>query len=490
MTLPGISTSLLQSSIKSSPTSDFSTAFMAGIASTGPIDVATRVESFVDFKAVYGERISGYSDLYDHVDLFFQEGGSVAYIARAIGPSPVSAAVNLYDASGSTAPGDVSLVATAITPGDWANTYRVAVIAGDTGGEFKVTVDDGTTVVETSTSLVDRAAAVTWSAGSDYIRLTLGASAEDPRVQAAAAMSGGDDDHNGLTDATCQDALDLFLRGQGSGQVSFPGRTTKECHAQLAAHATANNRVAVGAFDNLTLAADLIADADDSRAEIAEDDLQRVFLCGSWLDINGVSTGTTRTVSPEGSILGLIAKSDAVGSNTVNDAAAGANGISEAVEAISQAEWSDADREALNDAGVNVYREVGNSIRLYGIRTMVDSSVEGAWTSFANARLAMAIQSLGEAIGESYVFQDIDGAGVVIGKFNGELTGMLLQLYNAGALYGDTTADAFLVDTGSAVNTTETLAAGLLKAKLYVKMSPNAEMISIDIIKVSITSTI
>ena len=493
MSLPGVQVNLLPSAIRSSPASDTSTAFLAGIAETGPIDSATLIRSFSDFEDIYGSRISGYTYLYDAVDDFFREGGSSVYIARVIGPAPVSAVCNLYDAAGSTAPGDVALTSTAITPGTWGNSMYTEVVAGDTGGEFKIKVYLGGStsefLVETSSSLVDRAAAVTWSAGSDYIRLALGASAEDPRVQGPTVMATGDDDHDGITDATWLTATNLFLRSYGPGQIACPGRTTPEGAAALGAHCTVNNRVAIVSLDDQALAADLIADAVDVRAECAVDDLYLIFVCGSWQVVPGVSSSTTRSIPSEGSICGMIARSDAAGISP-NQMAAGDNGISQYATGLTQAEFDADDRESLNDASVNIFREVNGTVRLYGIRTLVDSSTDGAWTNFANSRLKMAIQNKAETIGESYVFRQIDGAGILIAQFAGELTGMLSTYYSAGSLYGATPEEAFLVDVGSAVNTDVTLAAGELRAKLYLRMSPGAEMVTIDIIRVSTLDSI
>jgi hypothetical protein len=63
---------------------------------------------------------------------------------------------------------------------------------------------------------------------------------------------------------------------------------------------------------------------------------------------------------------------------------------------------------------------------------------------------------------------------------------MLLAYYNAGALFGETPQDAFDVDTSSAVNTIETIAAGEVHATIRVKCSPAAEWVRIDVVKVPV----
>ena len=61
---------------------------------------------------------------------------------------------------------------------------------------------------------------------------------------------------------------------------------------------------------------------------------------------------------------------------------------------------------------------------------------------------------------------------MTIAAFHGDLNGMLGDLFDLGALYGDTPDDAFDINTSPAVNTIETIANGELHAILSVKMSP------------------
>jgi hypothetical protein len=96
----------------------------------------------------------------------------------------------------------------------------------------------------------------------------------------------------------------------------------------------------------------------------------------------------------------------------------------------------------------------------------------------------MAICAQAGAVAERHLFAQIDGRGVEIGKFNGDLVGeVLLPLYNAGALYGETPEHAFQCVTDSTVNTTKTISEGKLLATLAVRMSPAAEFITIEIVK-------
>jgi hypothetical protein len=67
---------------------------------------------------------------------------------------------------------------------------------------------------------------------------------------------------------------------------------------------------------------------------------------------------------------------------------------------------------------------------------------------------------------------------------------VLTGYYNAGSLYGETPDDAFSVDVGESVNTPSTLAAGELRAVITMRMSPFAERVVIEIVKVSVDQSI
>jgi hypothetical protein len=84
----------------------------------------------------------------------------------------------------------------------------------------------------------------------------------------------------------------------------------------------------------------------------------------------------------------------------------------------------------------------------------------------------------------------MDGRGKKIAQFGSELSGMLAGFYDVGALYGDTVDAAFQVDVGSSVNTPTTIANGELHAVLKVKMSPFAELVVIEIVRVALTEAI
>ena len=139
---------------------------------------------------------------------------------------------------------------------------------------------------------------------------------------------------------------------------------------------------------------------------------------------------------------------------------------------------------------MNVVRALFNGIMAYGYRTLVNPLGDPNWVAFSNSRLYMAIYADADAIAETYVFAEIDGKGSVFKAMGGELAAMLNGYYNEGSLYGATPDEAFIVDTGSTVNTPETIANLEIHAVLRVRMSPFGELVHIDIVKRLVTEAV
>lgn len=464
--------------VRSVPT-DTGVWFIAGFAEKGSATAPILIQSMSDFERLLGDRVS-YSYLYDAADTFFREGGGTIYVARVFGPTPTYATITLLDgASGS------SLVVKANSPGAWGAELNIEVQEGDDSSEFVLIVShdtDGT--LETSPSFESVQEALDWANLSDYISLTDGGSGEIPDVIGAQSLTGGTDDRTNATDATWKAAIDRFSRDLGPGQVSYPGRTTSQAHADLLTHAMNNNRVAVLDAPNSGTKATVLAAADAARTANA----RYGAMFAPWLVIPGLTGGTTRTVPPSALVAGKSAALDV--SASPNTPAAGERGISLYATGISQASWTDAEREDLNDNGVNVLRLMSGQVRVYGWRSLANPDTESNWINFGNVRLVMAIAAQADLIGEQFMFDEIDGQGRTIGKFNAALSGMLLTYWQAGSLYGQTAEQAYLVDTGAQVNTPTTIADGQLRAVLGLRASPFAEMVTIEIVKTPITEEV
>lgn len=464
------------------------TAFIAGLAERGPVGVAVERRSKAQFEAVFGgEFAAGY--LWDAARLFPLEGGGAQFYSRCVGPAAKAASAKLNNAEETP---KETLVVTAASaygdtdPGAWGNDIDVKVTTGSEG-TFILTVLYQEEVVQTSPELADNTAAVAWAEGSPYIRLA-DKGKGDPAAPQEVSLTGGTDDRENITDEHRAAALAAFTRDLGSGQVAYPGATTKAMRVALAEHAKANNRIVVPDAADTHVVATLTA----ASAELASTD-DEILGCsfkpfGPWVTVDDES-GVTKVLPPSILVMAAIARHDretydsVIGVNNPNDPAAGINGVLRRATGLSQDAWTDADRTTVEE-GINVIRVVNGQVLIYGYETLADASEHPALRWGNNRRVDMAILARAAAIGEEYVFAQIDARGQKLGEFASALAGEVLSRYwQIGALFGDTAADAFSVNVSEAVNPPEDVAEGKIRALIGAKRSPAAKQVIIEYVK-------
>jgi phage tail sheath protein FI len=388
-----------------------------------------------------------------------------------VGPAATTGTINLLDAVAAT-----SLVVSGNGPGAWSANYQIAVYVSSAGFGIQV-LDSVGNVLEDSGTLPDQGSAVAWSQFSNYVTVTLGVAVDNPIAMAPTVLSTGNSDRLNATDTQWQNAINMFSDDLGPGQVSAPGQTSSNRHSQLITHAVDNNRVALldltDSGNSGTLIGNLPIYSENTRFAAA---------FAPWIIIPGATSSSTRIVPPSAMIAGMIAANDPT--LGVDAAAAGNQGVSKYAIGLSQAGFDDVTRETLNNAGVNVVRQMGGSIKNYGWRSLANPVTDAGWLDFGNARLFTGLSSELNAIGEQYMFLNIDGQnGSTVNNFHNALAAALLTHWTNGDLFGDTSDDAFLVDTSAAVNTLQTIANLELHAVVQVRMTPFAEFISIEIVK-------
>jgi phage tail sheath protein FI len=477
--IPDVVVNVLDGALPRTFPTNTGTAFFVGIAERGDVVQARPVASIAAFGTEYGARQAN-AALYDALDTYFAEGGSQAYVSRVIGAGAVAATRNLLDAGAG-----VSLVVTAADPGVWGNSLSVGV-AAVTGG-FQIFVQRSGVEVDRSYTLVTQQDAVNWGRLSTYVSVALGATALVPAAAGAAALTGGTDG-SAIVDADWQAALDRIALDLGPGQVCAPGRTTAAGQLQIIDHAQRNKRFAL--LDAPDSASDTTIVAAAQALYTAPNNGRRwCQMFAPWDVIPGVTANSTRTVAPCARAAAQYARIDALGNP--NQAAAGRNGIARYVLDLSQAAWSDTQRGNLNGAGVTVSRRrFGALIETFGMRTLADQALDANWSMAPNVRTVMAYVARARVVGDAHEFDQVDGQGRTISAFRGELMALANDLFLAGALYGGTPAEAFFVETGPAVNSPATIAAGELHAQVAMRTSPSAERIIIDVVKIPVTQSI
>jgi phage tail sheath protein FI len=205
-------------------------------------------------------------------------------------------------------------------------------------------------------------------------------------------------------------------------------------------------------------------------------------LWGPWATYPAETPPATVTVPYSAVQAGIIARVDRGGNP--NAPAAGADGIARLAVGLTQT-FTDEDRQALNELGVDLAKVVYGQVRSYGYRTAA-GPLETNWLWFGNSRTLMAIAWECEAVCETYVLKQIDGRGQLFSRLNKDLRGVCARYYAMNALYGDEPADAYDVDTGPGINTVDTIKNGEVHAVVKVKCSPAAEWVVLEIVKVAV----
>lgn len=477
---PGTQIVLLETPPPISVPTDTTVWFVAGTADRGPA-APVRITSMSQFERVFGTRQT-YSLLYDALDVYFREGGGSAYVSRVLGATASKGTKTLLDGASA-----ISLTITARDSGSFSTGIFVGVVAGSAAGTFQLVVTDGTNILEQSGDLLTQSDAVGWATNSDYIRATIGASLLNPAVVAPAALSAGNDQRATITDTEWNAALNLFGTDLGPGQVSMPGRTSDTAHTQLLAHASSHNRSAVLDLPDNRTPATLKTSATNARQGAAPDERYGAAFA-PWIVTPGILRGTSRTVPPSAVVAGIIARNEA--GYGADSPSAGVRGVSRTAVGLSQDPYTDVERDDLNTSSVNIILTRFGVVTVYGWRSLVNPTSDPDWIDFGNSRLRMAITAEASEIAEQFVFEVLDGQGRTLSAFAGALTGMLLDYYNQGALYGAAPNEAFVVDVGPQVNTPETIEANELRAMLNVRMSPMAELVTIQIVKTPVTQAV
>jgi hypothetical protein len=486
MAAPGTTITRADNQPPRSTDTDTGKYFLAGLSDRGPSDRATESHSLQEWVNLHGTRQTYNTVEYDSVDAYFREGGARLIYGRTVGPAAAKAKRNLLDGSAG-----VALVVEAIGPGAYGNTITVQVIQ-DTGSTYHlVLVDSGYptgSYTETSPVFSTTAEAVAWSQSSLLVRITQGASTLIPAVLAASVLgntTSGADDRASITGTQKGNALALFTKDYGPGQVSYAGATDTATHALVEAHAEDTGRIALLSAPDTATVSTITSVASTDRAATGA---HSSVLLAPWVVIPSLTSGgATRTVPPAPVLAGIMARNDASGLSP-NVPAAGDKGQLRFGIDLSQIPWSDANRDTLQAAGVTVIKKIGGRIEVYDNITLANPSTDPDWLLTSNARLFTAIRAQGNEIAEQFMFSELDGRGHTLAAFKSALNGIVLPYWQDDSLFGATPAEAFNVDLSG--NTATSMQAGNLTATLSLRMSSAARYVSLVIAKVAITEAV
>ena len=495
----------------SSPATNAATGtwFVTGYAAGGPSGVAVPINSIQDLDTYFGtisnglvtSRTSASALLYDSLDVYFREGGIRAYVSRTIGTVSGTAATSVIAGSGS----GTWLTFTATGKGTWANSSSssaagLIITVATSGSGYTLSVAyNGNQLGSTSPTLFTANDAVNWvnslAAPGILCTAVAGAGTGIPASGAKYFTSGAD---STSTDAGTDVAAALVAFGDtlGAGQVSAPGivdTSGASVYAALTNHAIAYNRVAVldapntSTVSTLTTAASVVQTGGSS----ATSDSSFAAMFGPWVKVPGIASTTPNTVAPTFTRTvpaSPFAAANMAANDTTNDCNVPAAGVQSgsctyATDVVYN--FVASDRVTLNNAGVNLLRNINGAVAVYGYRSL---ATDTNWTALNNVRFRMQILRDFDNVVEPFVFAEIDGKGQIFARLAGALSGQCQAYWLRNSLYGATPDQAFSINVGPQVNTPTTIAAGQLNAQVNVRMSPQAEQVSITVTKYLVTA--
>ena len=480
--MPGVQ---VTTSVKNGPSTPLRAAsgqaFFVGLAERGPSKEATLIRGLADYESVFGPR-PAYGFLYDTVKTFFDEGGEQCYVTRVVGVDATSGTITLKDRATPTA-GD-TLTVNAASAGSWSGRAKIVVDDGSVPDTVKISVTLDGDVVETQNNLASPEQIVSKFRSSVYVDvLDAGSTAASPLnlpAKGTFTLTAGDDLRGAIQTQNYVDALKNFVEGYGDGAVAIPG-VGAGVHEGLVAHCKANNRIALLSHDS---------DATDVELgqAVAAVNSDYAGLFAPWVQVND-GAGGIRNAPPEGFVAACRARGhDQVGAWR---APAGGIGVSQTLLGLAK-EYTKADAERLDAGRVSIIRRVAGSIRLYGWRSLSIDDTNYGFLSSRDLLNRLVVESSARL--EQYVFATIDSKNQLLSAINAELVGIVEPIRQAGGLYektddtGQEIDSGYLVETGSSVNSVQSLNNNIVRARLSVRLAPTGAMVSLDIVKVGLLS--
>ena len=467
-------------------TAPTSTLFIAGVTEKGPEGDAKLITSVADYNAIYGGYTSaGY--VHESVQMFFEEGGSRAYVSRVIPSDAVSASCTVADASAGTV---VTLIASG--EGTWPHSGELAVgvIQPTAGSTFRLRIfSDGdlvytTPICTTKTELVDEINNSTVAAL--YVTAVAGGSSLIPQVTVSNLNFTGGNNGTTVTDADVETALEAFIPTLGPGAIAAPGFYTQTVYEALIDHAKANNRIALLGFDKDDTVNDVLSVTSNYEDR---DGAEGAAWFYPWVKIP--RGNLTISVPCEG----YVAAKRAAVHNKLGSwhAYAGIKSEARFVSGV-QTTISSTQADALDLVYINPIRIISGSVRIYGARS--------ASTDTLNFRYINSREVLNDIINkaqlglEALVFSVIDGRRSLFGEVAAVLINVLDPISKAGGLFELYNADGKLLDPGyiiqvnDAINPISQLATGVVKAKVGARVSSIGDTIEVEITKSNLTSSL
>lgn len=484
--MPGV---VISTSVRTGPSTETvresSQLFIVGLTERGPSDEPVLVESLSEFEDIFGGYLS-YSYTHPTVETFFEEGGTRAYVARAVGASATVGTLTLLDSSS-----DDVITFTANGAGAWSGDVDIAV-SHPTGSTFKIDIYYQNVLKYTTGSVSTASQAVgrinLSAIAARYVTAVVNDATLTPAVLAATSLSAGNDYYSSVDQGTYEDQLELFNDALGSGAVICADDVTDAMGAALIAHANTYSRIAILCGTENQSVASIKSKALTLQAE---DNSEHAALYYPWVEVPTGTPGVTRFIPP----LGYVAGKRSVAHNQTGPHLPAAGLLSTAKFVVGlKSDINKTVGDDLDENYVNALRVIQNTIRVYGARSLsadTDNFRYITQQDVVNTIVTECYRSI-----EDVVFSSIDGRNTIFANIESRLISILSVMRNIGALYpafdanGRQLDNGYIVKCDSSLNPTAQLADGLVKAKVGVRVSSVGDRIEIDIVKSNLTSTV
>jgi hypothetical protein len=420
--------------------------------------------------------------------MFFEEGGSRAYISRVIPSDATSASCAVPGTSGTS----ITLIASG--EGTWPHSgvleVEVTQPTAGTNARVRIFSDDdlvySTPTCTTRAELVDEINNSTVAAL--YVTAVAGANNTLPAVVTSASrlvFTSGSDGTT-VTDANVLTAIDAFIPTLGPGAVAAPGFYTQTVYEALIAHAKTNNRIALLGFDKDDTVNDVLSVTSTYEDS---DGAESAAWFYPWVKIP--RGNLTISVPCEA----YVAAKRAAVHNLLGswNAYAGIKSVARFATGV-QTTISSTQSDALNLVYINPIRIIAGTVRIYGARS--------ASSDTDNFRYINARETLNDIVNqaqmglESLVFSVIDGRGSLFGEVAAVLINVLDPIAKSGGLFALYDGNGKLIDSGytvqvnDAINPISQLATGVVKAKVGARVSSIGDTIEVEITKSNLTASL
>lgn len=464
-----------------------STFFAVFYSPWGPVNIPRITTSFQDWASQWGGNDpNSFGD--DAAQQFFNDfPGKQQWGVRVVGPAAAKATKSLKDRSG--AGGLNTIRVDAKCPSSRVD-ILVTVAAGTQADTVKLTfrsvllnrkeIHDN---IKADAASIDRVNQKSKLVDLTNLNSATAAPNNLPAILAETALTGGTDDFAGITaatyigtdDGTTKTGLQCFNDEIfGDGQVAIPGITTDETHAALVAHGDKYNRLAL-------LDPPLGSDKQDMIDIRDNYGSRNAAIYWPWVErLDYEGTGLRKFYPPSGWIAGACAKVDReIGTHKApaNIKIPNALGVEKASNGQSQTDENT--RELLNGRDINVITPLPDQgVKIYGARVMTDDRR----VQMVHETRLLNLFYYSAKIGYQWaVFQVVDGQGRLFRDLRATGVSFLRPYWLAGALYGKTEEEAFVVIADDTNNPPEELDAQRVHVQWGVKLSPTAEQVVVSI---------